>query len=177
MDSDATLTRWSKILLLLAVATALQSVAEVVALFLGDGPIVLARGGELWRTSFGELPAFETTAVAAIVLGPQLAWVFVAFQVGKLAVNYRRGNLFDASASRCFLRIGAGLAVMGALDTLAYPALNHLFYWRGISPWLANQSVLAELRLDLIMAGAFFFILGKIMTRGAELQDLERFTV
>ncbi|WP_448206292.1 hypothetical protein [Azospirillum sp. sgz302134] len=174
---DAQLTRWSTILLLLASLTVVQSLVEPLSLFLGGTPITLHRDGETWNTTYQALAPLDAGAIALLVLGPELAWVYVSLQVWRLAHKYRRGILFDSLLSPCFLRIGMGLAVMGVLDTLAYPAMAQLLYCRRISPWLGDTPLLALIRVDLIMAGAFFFVLGKIMMRGAELQDLDQLTV
>jgi len=175
--TDRKLIWWSTALLLLAIAAAAQSVIGPLSLLADGNPVVLKNGPEIWQFTFQSLQRMDATILTVIILLPQVAWISAAWQVARLAIHYRRGGFFSPIITTCFLRLGMALAAMGALDSLAYPAVDYIFYWRGVSPWLGDVPVLAILRLDLMMAGAFFFILGKIMTRGKELQDLEQFTI
>lgn len=174
---DAALRRWSTVLLALAALVVLRSVAAPALLLSDGGPIVLTHGTEVWQTRLHDLPRGDAGLFLAIILLPQAAWLYGVVQIARLARFYRRGVLFAVPVSGAFLRLGGALIVMGALDTLILPAVAHLFHARGITPWLADIPLLAIVEVDLIMAGAFFFILGKIMQRGAELQETDRLTV
>jgi len=177
MVDDTKLARWSLILLVLAVLTMLLSLVSPLTLLFGDAPVVLSKGTEIWKTTFHSLPTAEATALLLILMAPQLAWVIAVVQVARLAQRYRRGRIFELGNTVYFIRLGVALAVMGLLQSLVLPLVNALFYYRHISPWLADIPWLEVLQPDLIMAGAFFFVLGKIMERGAELHESDQLTV
>lgn len=177
MAVDRNLARWSTVLLALALATALLSILTPVALLLDDAPVTLMRNGKIWQTSMNALGTTDQALLWIGVMLPQLAWFYGVLQVARLARSYRRGVMFDATVTGAFERLGIALAVMGTLETLQYPTLNFLLYYRGVSPWLGDMPVLALIQPDLLMAGAFFFVLGKIMRRGAELQETDSLTV
>ena len=171
------LSRWSTVLLVLAALTALQSVVAPLSLLLGNDRIVLTRGEDVWRIMMSQLPAADAWILGAVVMIPQILWLYCVFQVGRLAHSYRRGVLFGPRVTGAFLRFGMALIIMGVLGSAQYPVINYLFFWRGVTPWLADMHLLRIIDIDLIMAGAFFFVLGKIMQQGADLQDSDRLTV
>lgn len=177
MGSDRTLARWSTVLLWLAGLTLVRALVEPVVDLADDGRIVLLNDGAVWTTTLSELPRAERAAFLAIVLLPHAVWIYAVVQMARLARFYRRGVLFDAAVSGAFLRLGGALAAMGVLQSAILPAVAHLFHARGITPWLADIPLVSVVEVDLVMAGAFFFILGKIMRRGAELQEADRLTV
>lgn len=174
---DKKLARLSGTLLVLAYVTALLSIIAPLALLTDSSPIVLAKGSEIWKTTLGELPLLEGGLCVFLLLLPDMVWVYAVIQIARLAHYYRRGFIFEYRNTQCFVHIGGALIVMGIVGNLAMPLVNYLFYYRHISPWLADMPLLAVMEPDLIMAGAFFYVLGKIMRRGAELQDDERLTV
>lgn len=175
--NDVTLSRWSGVLLVLAVLTGLQSIFSPLSWLFGGTPIILTKGDEIWRSTFQMLPRFDAWVLLGLILLPQLAWVAGVWQVGKLAHSYRRGILFDLKVTQCYMRMGAAWTMMGVLATIDYPVLNYVLYWDGVTPWVADMPLLEIVQTDLIMAGAFFFVLGKIMRRGVELQDSFSLTV
>lgn len=177
MDRDTKLRRWSMVLLLLALATLARGLSAPFFLLLEGGPILLTKGQEVWQSRFESLPTFEAGIVFTVLTLPQVAWLYGVLQIVRLARCYRRGTLFGPAVSGAFLHLGAALATVGLLNSLTLPAVAAVLYHRGICPWLADMPVFAILDLDLIMAGAFFFVLGKIMRRGAELEEADRLTV
>lgn len=177
MSTDVKLSRWSTILLVLAVLTLLHNLAAPLPLILGEIPLVLVRGEETWRATMPQLPTADAWIFGAVMMAPQMVWIYCVAQVGRLAQSFRRGVLFGPRVTAAFLRFGCALLLMGVMQTVQYPAVNSLFFWRGVTPWLADMPLLTLLSPDLIMAGAFFFVLGKIMQRGAELQDFDELTV
>lgn len=164
-------------MLVLAVLAGVQNVVSPLSQLLTDEPIVLTKGDEIWRTTFHWLSSFDAWVFAAIVMSPDAVWLLCIVEIGRLALRYRRGMLFDVYVTRCYMRLGVAMTVMGVLGTAMYPALNYFFFWRGVTPWLADMPFLSIVQSDLIMAGAFFFVLGKIMRRGVELQDSFSLTV
>lgn len=178
IGKDKALFRWSTVLLVLAFVTLLANILGPLSLILdGTDPLVLAKGDDLWKFTLGELKAWDRVVVFTTLVLPSLIWVLGVLQIGQLALLYRGGKVFEQANVRCFLRLGTILVVSGILESLVYPAINHYLFARGISPWLADMKLLFTLEPDLIMAGMFFFVLGKIMQRGVELQEFDRLTV
>lgn len=177
MSYDLHLTRWSAILFWFAVMTVLLCLCEPLALLFSDAPIALAKGTEVWSSSLNALPATDVAFILMVLLAPQCAWLVAVIQVAYLAGNYRRGIVFDRRNAGRFLRIGIALAVMGVLHMLVMPFIGYWVFHRGLCPWLPDMPFLAIAEPDLMMSGIFFFVLGKIMQRGAELQESEDLTV
>lgn len=174
---DKKLILWSRILLILAWITVIISLAGPLYMVLSNAPMVLAKGDEIWKTTMSQIPAMEGYLCLFILMLPNFAWVYAVANIAKLAKFYQKGQVFEEQNTRCFIKIGIALCIMGVLSALVLPAVNYLFYYRNITPWLSDMPLFALLNPDLIMAGAFFYVLGKIMQRGAELQDNERLTV
>ncbi len=174
---DMTLRRWSGVLLMLAGLTIIISFIAPLVLLSGDAPLVLAKGADVWRTTLSQLPLLEASLCVVVTSLPNVAWVYCVVQILLLARLYRAGKVFTQENSRYFRRIGIGLTVMGFLSVLVLPVIGHLLYYRGISPWLPDMPLLAVFEPDLLMAGVFFYVLGKIMQRGTELQENEDLTV
>ena len=124
-----------------------------------------------------DLPQLEANVCLLLFMLPNFAWMYAVVQMAKLAIAYRSGDIFQKSAPRRFMKIGIGLVVMGIFNMLVLPAITYLFYYRGISPWLADMSFLTVFEPDLLVAGCFFFVLGKIMHYGVALQEADRLTV
>lgn len=174
---DIFLKRWSTTLLMLALLTVGLVFATPLASLLQDSPIMLIKGTETWKTSLYALPLCDAVALVSIILCPQIAWVFGIFQILHLALNYRRGKIFDTENTSRFIKLGYSLFLMGVLEIIAFPAANYLLFLRKISPWLGDMPILSFIQPDMIMAGAFFIVLGKIMHRGLELQETDELTV
>ena len=165
-------------MLVFALATvAFNLIVPITFIVEGDQPLVFAKGQELFKFTLGELPAFERTVIFAVLFIPALIWVYGVLQIVRLALSYRTGEVFAARNSGYFIVLGIVLVVIGICDALAYPIVNIFMYERGISPWLGDIRLLQTLEPDMIMAGLFFVILGKIMRRGAELQEFDRLTI
>ncbi len=159
--ADKALVRWSNILLLLATITAIMSVVSPVIQLLDDSPLMLMKGKDIWKTTMGELPRKEAVITFFVLMLPNLAWTYSVLQMLKLALYYRRGHVFEDRNTRCFVKIGIGLTVMGVTGSLILPIINYLYFYRGISPWIGDMSWLGILQPDLIMAGwVFFFFWG-----------------
>lgn len=174
---DKELKRWSGILLFLGYATAVMSILGPLSLLSKDAPIILARGKEVWSTTFSQIGGVDGAVVLILALLPTAAWVYAVFYIVQLARHYQAGRVFAVGNTGCFLRIGAALAAMGVLDMAVYPLSNLWLFYRGITPWLGDMPILALFDPSLIMAGAFFYVLGKIMARGVALEDNDRLTV
>lgn len=174
---DAKLARWSAALLLMAALTVIAGLAEPVSLAFTDGPVVLMRGAEVWRTTFHRLPVADRVLLLLILGLPQLVWFYIVAQIVVLARRYRAGAVFDPRNPRCFTRIGAALGVMAVLSAIAVPLAAWMLYARGDCPWMADVSLLAALDPDLLLAGGFLFVVGSVMRRGAELQEAESLTI
>jgi hypothetical protein len=177
MAGDQELRRWSLVLTVLAAVTLAWTALEPLTLFWDDGPIALARGTEIWSTSLRALPGLDRAVVLIVTLLPQVAWVFGVAQVFRLARRYASGRVFDLANTGCFVRLGASLVAMGLMQPAIVPVLARWLNARGIAPWVPDASLLQLFEPDLIMAGAFFFVLGKIMRRGTELQESDRLTI
>ena len=162
---------------MLALLTGVLVVVGPLTLLFQDVPIVLARGTEIWKTDLQSLPPAIALAMLAILLMPLVAWLYGVAQVVRLARQYRGGHVFDAPNTTRFVRLGAALMVMDVLNALVMPAVNYLLHGAGISPWVADMPLLALLQPDLLMAGVFFVVLGKIMRRAAELERSDRLTI
>lgn len=164
-------------MLLLAFVTAALSILSPLSLLSSNVPLVLTKGQEVWNIPVSKLPAKEGLVFALIVMLPNLAWFWGVLQIIRLAVRYRQGMIFDVRNAVCFTRLGVALVLMGILSSLTLPAANYLLYCRGISPWLADMLWQEVLYLDPITAGVLFYVLGKIMQRGAVLQENDKLTV
>ena len=57
------------------------------------------------------------------------------------------------------------------------PAIASFLFARGAAPWLADMPLWGLIEPDLFMASAYFYVLGKIMQRGAALEELAELTV
>jgi hypothetical protein len=174
---DITLHRWSGVLLMLAILTIVISFIAPVVLLSGDAPLILAKGADIWRTTLSQLPRFEGALCVVITSLPNIAWVYCVVQILLLARLYRSGKVFTQENTRYFRRIGVGLTLMGFLSALMLPIIGYMLYYRGISPWLPDMPLLTLFEPDLLMAGVFFYVLGKIMQRGVELQENDDLTV
>lgn len=176
-SQDRMLSRLSLLLLVLALATAAVGLFAPLTLLLGDAPLVLARGTEIWKTTVYSLPGTDVAMILLITALPQIAWLYCVKHIVQLALRYRRGEIFEVANSHNFSRIGLGLFAMGVTEPLSLLLASLWLYWRGIAPWVLEIPVLAWFDPSLVMAGAFFYLIGKIMRLGAELQDIEKFTV
>lgn len=174
---DTALSRWSNALLWLAYATIIISMITPILSIKSDAPLILIKGTELWKTTLGNLPFLDAVLCITIQILPTVAWMFCVTNIIALARLYRQGIIFESTNTRCFVRIGIGLMMMGILSAIVFPIINYLLFIRGVSPWLADMQILALCEPDLIMAGVLFFLLGKIMQRGKDLEEFDRLTV
>ena len=174
---DRKLTRWSTLLFILAVLSGMQGVVAPVVLLVNGTPINLVRGSEVWSTTLQALSNTDGTLVLTLVVAPQLAWLYAMVQVGLLALCYRRGEFFDRRATGRFVRIGVALGLASVANSAVIPILGYVLHARGVLPWLPDMPMFAAFDTSLAMGGAFFYIIGKIMQRGAELQDSESLTI
>lgn len=174
---DPELRRWSYALLALAILSAVGAVVAPARLAFRDMPIALARGTEVWSTGLHGLPAIDVAVVLVVGLSPQIAWVIAVAQIVILAQRYVRGEVFRLDNTLCFLRLGGALVAMGILQVVAFVTLSFWLVHRHIAPWMPDIDVADLLHMDLVMAGAFFFVLGKIMHRGAQLQESDELTI
>jgi hypothetical protein len=179
LSKDIHLTRWSNLLTVMAVFTAVLTVMTAFYPLIFNGPLGLVKdnGAKVWTTTVQELPVFERLTVVFTSALYNFAWLYALVQIVRLARHFRAGHIFAEANARCFVRIGAALGLMGILQTLTYPLLNYFLYWRGISPWLGDMSLLDTIHPDYVMAGVFFFVLGKIMRRASELEESDRLMI
>ncbi len=179
MSKDIHLTRWCNLLAVMAVFTALVTAAAVFYPLIFNGTIALSKdhAAQFWKTTMAEMPVFERLVVLGLLSLASAAWLYGLLQIFRLARNYRTGQIFGEANARYFVRIGVALGLIGILQSLTYPALNHFLYWRGISPWLGDMPLLFLIRPDYLMAGLFFFVLGKIMRRASELEETDRLMI
>jgi hypothetical protein len=98
-------------------------------------------------------------------------------QIGRLAFFYRQGAIFELRNAQCFMRLGGAFVALAILATVNVPLINIFLYWRGISPWLGEMPLLFMIEFDYLMAGVFFFVIGKIMRHGNELEESDRMIV
>lgn len=179
MPKDIRLIRWSNLLLALAIICALLAVAVPVYIIFSDAPIVLLKenGKTAWNTTFNALPAVDRVVVFALTFSSSVAWLYGLLQIARLAVFYRQGAIFEFRNARCFIHLGGAFVIIAILETVTGPLINVFLYWRGISPWLGSMPVLFAIKFDYLMAGVFFFVLGKIMIYGNELEESDRMIV
>lgn len=173
---DKELSRWSIALIVLALCSAFISVILPVNEIFFQ-PIILAHGTEIWRISQDTLPMGMRIGVGLLCWAPHIAWIYAIIQIIRLAKNYRRGILFDTCNTICFIRIGMALAFMGIINSATYPLLIAILYYGGITPALADISILYAIQPEYIMAGAFFYLVGRIMRRASELHDFNKYIV
>jgi len=171
------LLRWSNILILLGYITAFISLVSPFFILFGDVPIVLSKNGEIWKTDFHHFAPADALICFFIIILPTFAWLFAVIQILCLANYYKKGCIFSYPNTRCFLRIGIALVVLGILSNIVSTLLNYYLYYRNISPWLGDIYWLELCDPGFVMAGIFFIVLGKIMNYGTQLQDNERFTI
>lgn len=179
MPQDAQFIRWSNVLYVMAIITAVVDAAVPFYILIYDLPLTFAKGNgqEHWSFTVMTLPLVARVIVFSILCSTNVAWLYGLLQVLRLARYYRQGIIFDKRNALCFLRLGVAFGIMGIVGTLAYPATNIYLYWQGISPWLADMPLLFILQPDYLMAGVFFFVLGKIMKRAGELEESDRLIV
>lgn len=158
---------------------AIINIAEpIYEYFYGLVGLVKDEGKTIWTTLISELPFVDRIASITLSSLDSLAWLYVLLQIWRLARYYQNGHIFEERNALCFMRVGMGLCIMGFLQTAEYPVGAHYLYWRGISPWLADMPpIVFAIRADLLMAGVFFFVLGKIMRRAVELEETNRLIV
>ena len=173
---DKELNAWSIVLIVLALSSGLMSViVPLKEIFLE--PITLMHGSEVWRIPLETLPIGMRIGVGFLCWAPHIAWIYAIIQVIRLAKNYRRGMLFDTCNTGCFLRIGMALAFMGIVNSLTFPFLSFILYYGGITPELSDISIIYAIQPEYIMAGAFFYVVGRIMRRASELHDFDKYTI
>jgi len=179
LEKDIYLARWSNLLAAMAILAATITMIVLIYPLIFDGPIVLAtdHGAKVWNTKLFDIPVFERFTVLILLYLPSFAWLYVVLQVFRLARNYRDGQVFGEINARCFVRIGAALALIGGFETINVPFVAYFLYWRGICPWLADVSWLHLIQPNMFMAGLFFFILGKIMRRASALEENDRLMI
>ena len=173
---DTELNLWCVVLIILAFCSGLMSVIlPLEEIFLQ--PITLMHGSEVWRIPLETLPIGMRIGVGLLCWAPHIAWIYAIIQVIRLAKNYRRGILFDTCNTGCFIRIGMALAFMGIINSATFPLLSVILYYGGMTPTLADISILYAIQPEYIMAGAFFYVVGRIMRRASELHDFEKYTI
>ena len=69
------------------------------------------------------------------------------------------------------------LVLMALSRTLIQPIISYYFYWRGISPGLADLKLVLNIDLDLLMIGLIFFVIAKIMERASEINEENQLTI
>ena len=173
---DKELNRWSIALIVLALCSALMSVILPFDEIFFQ-PITLTHGSEIWRISQNTLPMGMRIGVGLLCWAPHIAWIYAIIQVIRLAKNYRRGVLFDSCNTGCFICIGMALAFMGIVNSATYPLLSAILFYGGITPAFADISILYAIQPEYVMAGAFFYVVGRIMRRASELHDFDQYTV
>lgn len=176
---DAHLARWSLALMAMVFFAAVLDVAvPIYEFFYGVVGLVKDQGKTVWVTQVSALPLVDRFS---FILGTEfdnIVWLYVLLQVWLLAQYYRSGSIFEERNATCFMGVGFGLWIMGIMQSFEYDAVNYYFYWRGISPWLGDTPpILFLIRIDMLMAGLFFFVLGKIMRRAIELEETNRLIV
>jgi hypothetical protein len=173
---DKELNIWSVALIILALCSGLMSIIlPIEEIFLQ--PIMLMHGAEIWRIPLETLPIGIRIGVGLLCSAPHIAWIYAIIQVIRLARNYRRGILFDTCNTSCFIRIGIALAFMGVINSATFPLLSVILYYGGMTPALADISILYAIQPEYIMAGAFFYVVGRIMRRASALHDFEKYTI
>jgi hypothetical protein len=179
LKDDIYLRRWCNILAAMAIFTALVTSIAIFAPLFVDAPIGLVKNGgaQSWVTVFSGLPLVDRLTILFIHSFEPAVWLYAVLQIFRLARNYRGGQIFGEANARCFIRIGAALGLMGILHFVTYPAINYFLFWRGISPWLGDMPGLFLFRIDYLMAGVLFFVLGKIMRRASELEETDRLMI
>ncbi|MCA1907427.1 MAG: hypothetical protein LDL39_03610 [Magnetospirillum sp.] len=175
--TDAKLTRWSFLLFVFAALSGLQAIVAPILLMVNGTPITLSHGSEIWSTTLQALSAVDGAMLVTAVMAPQLAWIYAMAQVALLALDYRRGLLFHSSLTKRFIRLGVAMFVASVLGSTAAPVLGQIFFARGVLPWVPDIPLFAAVDTSLAMAGVLFFVLGKVMQRGAELQDSDSLTI
>lgn len=177
MTHDALLKLWSNILISLALLSGLFSILDPLSLVFDNLPLTLAKGTETWQINMHDLPAMDAAIVIAAFVLPQFMWILAVWQVALLARYYRAGSIFGEHITPRYTRIGIFLVIMGILESLILPVIGLWFYTRKLCPWLPDMPIETIIQPDLVMAGAFFFILGKIMHHGNELQKTDQLTI
>lgn len=177
MTADAKLKWWCLGLFVLTLIAAGQSILAPVMMLFQGAPIILLHEGQVWNTKLVTLPAVDAIFCAVIVLAPQVLWIYALMIVAGLARGYRRGQYFGRMVLDSFHRLGVALLIMGGLSSLVLPAISIWFAWRDITPWLADIPFFAVVDFDLLVAGAFFIIIGRIMMYGSMLEENDRLTI
>jgi hypothetical protein len=176
---DAHLARWSLALMaMVLIAAALNISFPIYEFFYGLTGFVKDEGKTVWTSLISALPLIDRFAITLFTELDSVVWLYVLLQIWLLARYYRSGRIFEECNAVCFMKVGQGLCIMGIVQSFEYHAVNHYLFWRGISPWLGDTPpVLFAVRVDMLMAGLFFFVLGKIMRRAIELEETNRLIV
>ena len=177
-SSDRTLTWWSRALWLMALVTLLYNLAEITLIWFDlDLSLSLEREDETWEADFHTLPFGVKFGLGAILVVPELPWFYAIVQIALLGHSFMRGQIFTEINCRRFQKIGLALIIEGALESLVDPSAMWLLYLTDTTPWLAEFDPFFTWDLNPLMAGLLFFVLGKIMQRGLELDTSDRFTI
>jgi hypothetical protein len=177
VHEDAFFARWTGVLHALVALAALFTVASPLFALAHECPLELRQGQDVWKMDLRDLHAVDFAAIAGLSLAPRIVWLVVLWEVSGLARCYRRGHIFEECNARCFIRLGGLLTVMGTMHCIIAPISIYYLYWRGVSPWLGEISLIQQIQLDYIMAGLFFVIFGNVMRHAIELEENHRLIV
>lgn len=178
-SQDKKIMRWSTFLFVMVIFALVINVAALIYPTIYDVPISISKnsGKDIWNTTASALPILDFTVVIALNSFASVAWLYGLLQIGRLAKHYRGGRIFEEHNAVCFIRLGIALVFVGIGNSLNYPIANLFLYWRGVTPWLGDMPPLFLVQPDYLMAGVFFFVLGKIMRRANELEETNRLII
>lgn len=177
MSEDAYVARWSGLLYIFVALAALFTVVSPLYALTHECQLELTKGQEIWKTSLHDLRTPDFAAFLGAAMLPRGIWLAVLWEVLKLAQHYRLGRIFEESNARRLARIGSLLVAMGVIQCVMEPIVTYFLYWRGISPWLGDMTLIDVIQPDYVMAGLFFLIFGNVMRRAVELEETRRLIV
>lgn len=170
----------ANLLLVLAVIVILARLFEPLFLNALSDVQPVESNGILILDDFWALPMLERGVVSVLFLAPRLIFIWVAYQVVRLCLEYRTGEVFTLKSVTLFQNAAHGVIWLAVTKTLQYPLISGFLCWRGYhsdatAPLFTHLFEIVE--LDILMMGVFFFLIARIMKQGLEIKAEQELTI
>lgn len=156
----------------------LLTIASITSIFM-DTSTSLALEAEPNELIFRlhDLPHQIKNPAIGIEIIYELIWLFLMTRILSIAYNAKKGDVFNLVNYKSLEYAGYSLCILSVISTGREYVIGHLIsrYMEEFSAIQINWA--GTLELELIMAGIFFCLLGKILHYASDLEDVERYTV
>ena len=170
----------ANLLLVLAVLVILARLFEPLFLNALTDVQPVESNGILILEDFWTLPWLERCVVSVLFLTPRLIFIWVSYQVVRLCLEFRTGEVFTLKSVTLFQNAAHGVLWLAVTKTLQYPLISGFLEWRGYEN-AVTEPVFTHLfeiiELDILMMGVFFFLIARIMKQGLELKVEQDLTI